>query len=91
LPFYAEDVVWYAFSEAPDYRGGFHGHDGIRELTGNWTDSFDEFAIVGQEFRDRGDRVVALGEISGKIKGSDVAIRQTGREYRVGLPQRQDR
>ena len=76
LPFYAEDVVWYPFPDNPDSSGGFHGHDGIRELLGNWNDSLDDFTVVVHEIRDLGDTVVLLGEISGVIKGTNVPIRQ---------------
>ena len=77
LPFYSEDVVWYPFPDAPESPGGFHGYDGIRELMAGWNDSLDKFVIVAHEIRDLGDNVVALGEISGKIKGSDTPARQS--------------
>jgi ketosteroid isomerase-like protein len=76
LPFYCKDVVWYAFPDAPDYPSEFRGHDGIRELAGNWTDSFDDFTLVAQEIRDLGDTVVALGEVSAKIKGSNTPVHE---------------
>jgi ketosteroid isomerase-like protein len=76
LPFYAEDVVWYPFPDNPDSSNGFHGHDGIRELLGNWNDSLDDFTVVVHEIRDLGDTVVLLGEISGFIKGTNVPLRQ---------------
>src|SRR5215204_626876 len=38
-----KDVVWYPFPDAPESADGFHGHDGIREVVGGWTDSFGEF------------------------------------------------
>ena len=77
LPFYSEDVVWYPFPDAPESPGGFHGYDGIRELMAGWNDSLNKFVIVAREIRDLGDNVVALGEISGKIKGSDTPARQS--------------
>jgi ketosteroid isomerase-like protein len=77
LPFYSEDVVWYPFPDAPESPGGFHGYDGLRELMAGWNDSLDKFVIVAHETRDLGDKVVALGEISGNIKGSNTPARQS--------------
>jgi ketosteroid isomerase-like protein len=76
LAFNPEDVVWYPFPDAPESADGFHGHDGIREVVRGWTDSFDDFEVTIGEFRDHGDKVVALGEISGIIRGSKVLARQ---------------
>src|SRR5215210_2308990 len=76
LSFYTEDVVWYPFVDAPENPTGFNGHAGIRELTRGWNDSFDEFTIVPHEIRDLGDTVVALGEVSGIVKGSKAAVHQ---------------
>jgi ketosteroid isomerase-like protein len=76
LEFCPEDVVWYPFPDAPESADGFHGHDGIREVVGGWTDSFDEFTVTVGEIRDLGDSLVALGEIAGSIRGSDVPVRQ---------------
>jgi ketosteroid isomerase-like protein len=76
LEFCPEDVVWYPFPDAPESADGFHGHDGIREVVGGWTDSFDEFTVAVGEIRDLGDSLVALGEIAGSIRGSDVPVRQ---------------
>ena len=76
LPFYTEDVVWYPFADAPENPMGFDGHDGIRELTRGWNDSFDDFTIIPHEIRDLGDLVVALGEVSAIVKGSQALVRQ---------------
>ena len=43
---------------------------------GGWNDSFEDFTVATGEIRDLGDKVVALGEISGIIRGSDVPVRQ---------------
>ena len=76
LEFYPEDVVWYPFPDSPDSATGFRGHDGIREVMAGWTDSFDEYSASPVEIRDYGEKVVALGEMSGLIKDSDVPVRQ---------------
>jgi ketosteroid isomerase-like protein len=76
LPLYPEDVVWYPFPEGPESSSALHGHEGIREVMGGWTDSFDDYTVVLHEIRDLGDTVVALGETSGTISGSNVPVRQ---------------
>jgi ketosteroid isomerase-like protein len=76
LKFYPEDVVWYPFPDSPDSVTGFHGHDGIRDVMSGWSDSFDEYSASAGEIRDYGEKVVALGEMSGLIKGADVSVRQ---------------
>jgi ketosteroid isomerase-like protein len=76
LAFYTEDVVWYPFPDSPDSVSGFDGHDGVRDLMRGFTDSFDEYTVTAGELRDHGDRVVGLGELSGRIRGSDVPVRQ---------------
>ena len=53
-----------------------HGDDGIREVMSGWNDSFEDFTVATGEIRDNGDNVVALGEISGIIRASDVPVRQ---------------
>ena len=40
----SEDVVWYPVPEWPDGAEARHGHDGVRELMGAWTDNFDEWS-----------------------------------------------
>ena len=76
LQFFPEDVVLYPFPDAPESSGGFHGHDGIREVMSGWNDSFEDFTVATGEIRDNGDNLVALGEISGIIRGSAVPVRQ---------------
>jgi ketosteroid isomerase-like protein len=76
LAFVPEDVVWYPFPEWPDGAEVRSGHDGVRELMDAWTDSFDEWTTAALELRDLGDRVLVLGEIAGRIKGTSVPIRQ---------------
>jgi ketosteroid isomerase-like protein len=76
LPFWPEDVVWHPFPEWPDGAEARTGHDGVREIMNTWTETFDEWTTVAQEVRDLGDRVLVLGEIAGRTKGSAVPIRQ---------------
>jgi len=76
LEFYTEDVIWFPFPDSPDSADGFRGHDGIREVMAGWSNSFDEFTVATTEVRECGEKVVWLGEISGRIKGSPVPVNQ---------------
>jgi hypothetical protein len=75
LAFLAPDAVSYAFPEwveDPVYRG----HDGARKLDSIWRDNFDDFAIELLEVRDLGGRILLLGEMTGRVKGSGAPICQ---------------
>jgi ketosteroid isomerase-like protein len=74
--FYPEDVTWFPFPDAPENRDGYRGHDGIRDLMNGWYASFDDYSAEADEIRDFGDRVVALGRMSGSIKGSGLSVDQ---------------
>jgi ketosteroid isomerase-like protein len=75
LPVFSPDAVVYPFPEWVE-ESQYQGHVGVRKLTAVWTDSFDDFAIEVEEVRDLGDRVVILGETTGRVKGTGVPIRQ---------------
>jgi ketosteroid isomerase-like protein len=76
VEFYTEDVIWLPFPDAPENAEGFHGHDGIRAVMGGWEESFDDYTVTTAELRDHGERVLWLGEVSGRIKGSDTLVSQ---------------
>jgi ketosteroid isomerase-like protein len=73
LPFYSSDVRMSPgqnWMEEPVY----HGHEGVRTLDGLFAQNFDDWGWVVREIRDAGDQVVALVEMTGRIKGSGVPI-----------------
>ena len=73
--FVPPDGVWYT---APEWVEGseYHGHDGVRFLYSIFADNFDDWSFEVVEIRDAGDSVVTLIEHGGRIKGTDVPIRQ---------------
>jgi ketosteroid isomerase-like protein len=73
IPFVTEDAVLYSIPEWPD-DSEYHGHDGIRRLTRQWTENFDDFGMDLQELHDAGDAVVALYEMTGQTKGSAIPM-----------------
>jgi ketosteroid isomerase-like protein len=70
-----EDGVWYPFPEWVEERE-YRGHDGIRRLIAVWTETFDEYTAIPEDFRDAGDVIVVLGEQRGVIRGSTVEMSQ---------------
>jgi ketosteroid isomerase-like protein len=75
ISFYAEDHVAYAVPEWPD-DSEYHGPDGLRKLSRQWTENFDNFGLDVRELRDVGDIVVALLEMTGQIPGAAERVRQ---------------
>lgn len=75
MAFFAPDCVWYTtdrWLEGSAYRG----HEGIRHLNAAFTDNFDDWGWEVRETRDTEDRVVALAEMRGQIKGSGATVSQ---------------
>ena len=54
---FAPDVVSYTAAPLPD-PAEYHGHEGLLQWMGNWTEEFDEFAMEVEEYTDAGDDVV---------------------------------
>ncbi|HWG08680.1 MAG TPA: nuclear transport factor 2 family protein [Solirubrobacteraceae bacterium] len=75
LPFYAPDFVW---DPGPEWveEAVYRGHDGVRRLDAIFSDNFDDYSVELREVRPVGDRVLALYEAIGRIKGSNRTIRQ---------------
>jgi ketosteroid isomerase-like protein len=74
IPFFTEDIAIYSIPEWPD-DPEYHGHDGLRRLTRQWTENFDDFGFDLQELHDGGDTVVALVALTGQTKGSALPMR----------------
>ena len=56
----------------------------MRKLAGQWTENFDEFGFDVQDVRDAGDFVVALLDMTGRIKGADAPMTaQIGAVYEL--------
>ena len=75
LAFYAPDCVWYPtdrWLEGSAYRG----HDGMRRLQAAFSENFDDFRFEVHDTRDAQDRVVALIDMTGRIKHSGANISQ---------------
>ena len=75
LPYLAEDVVWHSFPEWPG-DDSYTGRDGIRQLTAEWTENFDEYQWDLELVEDRGKGVLVLANHHGRSKGAGMPISQ---------------
>jgi ketosteroid isomerase-like protein len=85
---FAPDVVSYTAPPLPD-PAEYHGHDGLMQWIGNWTEGFDEFAMEVEGYTDAGDDVVvqatqrATGAVSGVPTESRFWFLNTVREDKI--------
>src|SRR2546430_8362773 len=61
-------------SQLLDATADFQGREGLERYYGMLTESWEDFQAVAQEYRDLGDRVLALGRTRGRGKGSGVPV-----------------
>ena len=66
----AEDVEWIAARSAVE--GVYRGHAGMRRFMADTAESFELFEPEWHELRDLGDRVLAIGKIHIRARGSGV-------------------
>lgn len=74
LPFVTEDVVWHSFPEWPG-ADRYEGRDGLRQLTAEWTENFDEYHWDVDDVIDRDDVIVVLAHHGGRSKAAGMPIR----------------
>ena len=54
--------------------GSYRGREGIEIHFGNISDTWEELHVLGDEFRDLGERVLVLGRVEGRGGGSGVQV-----------------
>ena len=70
------DFEWYpALIRALD-GGGVRGREGVERFVVDTEENWEELQIVAEEFRDLSDRVLVLGRMKGRAKGSGVPVDQ---------------
>jgi ketosteroid isomerase-like protein len=57
--------------------GTWHGPEGLLDVAAEWVDTFDEFAMTGEDFTDAGDHVVVRVEQEGRGSDSRVPVTAT--------------
>jgi ketosteroid isomerase-like protein len=69
-----EDVELFPALAGAVEGGGFHGRTGIEAYLQITAETWDEFRVLAEEFRDLDDGVLVVGRISGRGKGSRVPV-----------------
>jgi ketosteroid isomerase-like protein len=70
LAYVDEDVVWIAARSAVE--GSYRGHEGLRQFFADNEENFEVFEPHFREVRDLGDRILAIGAIHIRARGSAV-------------------
>jgi ketosteroid isomerase-like protein len=65
-----EEIVWIAARSAVE--GAYRGHDGLRKFFADNEENFEVFEPDFREVRDLGDRILAVGTIHIRARGSAV-------------------
>jgi ketosteroid isomerase-like protein len=71
-----DDLVTRRLAPLPD-PGTWHGLPGMFDVVGEWTDTFDEFTMKGEEFVDAGSHVVVRVAQEGRGDSSGVPVTAT--------------
>src|SRR5271155_3868155 len=66
----ASDFEWFPAMAGAVEGGGYRGRDGIAKYLADIGDAWEEYRVLAEEFRDLDDRVVMLGRIEGRGRGS---------------------
>ena len=68
------DFEWYPGIVRALDGGGYRGREGVERFAVDTEENWAEFQIMPEEFRDLGDRVLVLGRIKGRGKGSGAPV-----------------
>ena len=66
----ASDFEWFPAMAGAVEGGGYRGRDGIEKYLVDIGDAWEEYRVLAEEFRDLDERVVMLGRIEGRGRGS---------------------
>ena len=74
----ADDVEWVPVT-ITSVEGGstFRGRDGVREFFEQWAGTWEKWELDLDDWRDLGDRIVALGRVHARGRGSGLDLDQT--------------
>jgi uncharacterized protein len=71
------DFEWYpAIQGGLDGGSGYRGREGVARFAVDTSENWEELQVTAQEFRDLGDRVLVLGRLKGRGKGSGAPVDQ---------------
>ena len=68
------DFEWFGALLGKVEGGSYHGREGIERYFADAADTWEEFRSAADEFRHLDDRVLALGRLEGRGKGSGITV-----------------
>jgi ketosteroid isomerase-like protein len=69
------DFEYYpAITRALDGGVGYRGREGVERFAADTSENWEELQALPEEFRDLGDRVLVLGRLKGRGKGSGAPV-----------------
>src|SRR5271166_5861892 len=71
---YTLDFEWFPSLPSAVGGGGYKGREGIETVLGEVRDTWAEYRLLADEFRDLGDRVLMLGRQEARGRGSGVPV-----------------
>ena len=79
--FFAElatpDFEWHpGLARGLDGGGGYRGREGVERFAADTSENWEELQTDAEELRDLGDRVLVLGRLQGRGKGSGAPVDQ---------------
>lgn len=67
------EVVWHAPPSLPE-SGTFHGREEVRRWLEGYADAWEKTRVDLEDIREEGDRVIAQVRVSGRGRGSGIAV-----------------
>ncbi len=61
-------------STLPDAGADFEGREGLERYFQEVADTWEEWRVIAEDFRDFGDRVIMLGRVEGRGRGSGASV-----------------
>jgi ketosteroid isomerase-like protein len=71
---FTQDFEWFPALPSTVEGGGYLGRKGIEKYLGEISETWEEFGVIAEEYRDLGGRVLMLGRIEGRGRGSGVEV-----------------
>jgi ketosteroid isomerase-like protein len=68
------DFEWFPALDRTVEARSYRGREGIETYLGDIRDTWEELHVLGDELRDLGDRVLVLGRVEGRGRGSGVQV-----------------
>ena len=68
------DFEWFPALTMALEGGGYRGREGVEKFAADTRENWEELQALPEEFRDLGDRVLVLGRMQGRGKGSGAQV-----------------